>query len=310
MEGNKLKNALDRGVRKRLKSLGAGGGNVTNGALSFGYDEEKRSFFSEVGFAGILGRKAVGSTTKVLPVPMKEEDAVKIARHLNIEFEPGQLARLQPEAMGDSMAAVVVRDMLDVGIVCLRGSLGNNNITHDCMSGMLSASVLQDNKGLSELLAWVSHSTPLFDLLKREFPPTAFWGDDLFSFDNIGFIREIAKKPVVVRDSDALTVNDSNGISKYITIGLSRGALAANASAAKFEVQNDTCMLKWYLHVAVKGFQWRGDTGVAELEHLSSSPSSWEAKTNAAEHLAGFMVETKPPTSQAEDTVKPLSVAR
>ena len=291
-----LKTHLDRGMRKRIAPLGAGNGNVTRGAMCFGY-EKRGEFFDVARLVGSDMPHARQPADKPTTVSwMEEDDAVTIMSNLAIKFEHGLLNKLKPETIAEAMASGVVRDMLDIGIVCLHGTLGSTRSVYDHSDDVLRTSLLCDQKGTTSI-AWIAHSTPLFDLIHNDPRYANFWKNTLYSFDNIGFIRELDLKPIIVRDSSTLEVNEDSEISKYRTIGLFRCGLAAHVDDAVFNLTNDTCELKWYLRIAIRGFKWKDNNTVNDTQQLSNS-SNWHAKTKETERWAGFIIETKPPAGK------------
>ena len=111
-----LKTHLNRGTRKRIAPLSAGNDNVTRGAMCFGYEEGK-NFFDMVGYVDVPNTRQSADKTPPISL-MEEDDAVTIMSDLAIKFEHGLIKKLKPETIANATASGVVRDMLDIGIVC------------------------------------------------------------------------------------------------------------------------------------------------------------------------------------------------
>ena len=292
MNTDELKSHFDKGMRKRIDPLSVGNGNITQGSMCFGYEEDEQ-FFSLVGFAEMTALRQPSDNTTSVQM-MEDSDAVTIASKSSIKFEHDKIVKLKPETLADAMAGGVVRDMLDVGIVCLQGALAQNV---DVAPDVLNADFLHDNTKLS----WIAHSTSLSDLISRMFRPTDFLKKNLYSFDNVGFIRELALKPIIVRDSHALEVNNGREISMYRTIGLSKGGLAVFVDKADFDTtRSDTCQLTWRVRVAVRGFRWQGDKKPINDITKLCEPSNWQAKTEEKDRWAGIILERALPSASKQ----------
>lgn len=230
-----------------------------------------------------------------------------------LDISPSQFLWIQqnPDIAGATwakqLAEQIMKDMLDVAIGSTRAALsqvaavttnvtGNtppdDKATHRNMN--LAVSKFGDHGG--DILAWVMHSTPLYDIYDQGLQN----GASLFSYGTINIGSDPFGRPFIISDNGNLMAAGTPPT--FYNLGLTAGAVMLsnnNDYVDNVDTRNGkenierTMQSEWSYNVGVKGFAWDKATGgEAPTNAALFTPANWDRYSTSHKDLAGVLLIT------------------
>lgn len=182
--------------------------------------------------------------------------------------------------IGVQTAEAVPQEQLDRALAALEAELdATSALEHDRTGGTLRTQDLVD--GLSkrgdaagEVLIWVMHSKPFYDLLKDQVTSgNSIFSSEIFASEIFEGTPASVNRPILVTDSSSLKETDgvSSGTDKYSTLGLTREAAEIVMSEPPVAVLNgpetgsENLYLEWQAeysyNLRLRGLKWDTTNG-------------------------------------------------
>jgi hypothetical protein len=312
--------AMSEVLRQKIDLFNAASG----GSIQLTHSSHQGDFSDTAFFAKISGlvrrRNAYGSGT-VAEKSMAHliDTLVKVAAGTApVRLDPGQFKWIQqnPEvagaALGQQLAIDTLADMLNTAIGVGYAALSQTTaVVHDA-TGLTppedTMSFINLNKGqakfgdqASQLVAWVMHSKPMFDLYGKNLANAA----NLFSFGSVNVVRDPFGKLLIMTDAPALFGDEAGGagVDYYYTLGLVPGALMVgqnNDFDANEETKNGdenitrTYQAEWSYQLGIKGYAWdKANGGKSPTDAALLTSTNWDKYATSNKDLAGVVIKSK-----------------
>lgn len=270
-------------------------------------DYSETAFFAKI--AGLVKRRNAYGSGAVAGKNLSHltETMVKVAAGTPpVALDPGQFNWIQmnPQvagaAMGQQLAGDMMADMLNTGVSSLAPVLAAQaEVFHDGTAGKLDFSKL--NIGASKfgdaanrIVAWVIHSTPMFDLYGANIAN----GANLFKFETINIVADPFGRLFVITDAPGLTYEATG--TKYRTLGLVPGAVRIgqnNDFTDNFETKNGdeniarTYQAEWSFELGLLGYTWDKTNGGKSPNNTAlTTATNWDKLVTSHKDLAGVCV--------------------
>ena len=300
----------------------ASGGAVVLGQKGVQGDFSDQTFWAKI--SGLVRRRNAYGTGSVSEKVMEDlvDTMVKIAAGTPpVRLDPGQFKWIQknPEeagaVLGQQLAIDSLADMLNTALGAGYAALGQvSAVVHDTLAddttapftNKLDFNVLNSGQALfgdmaSQIVAWVMHSKPMFDLYGAALTNA----QQLFSYGSVNVKRDPFGKLLIMTDSPALTFTDTvptPDVAAYATLGLTPGALTAlqgNDFTANEETKNGsenitkTYQAEWSWSLGVKGFAWdKANGGKSPSDAALFTAGNWDRIATSHKDLAGVVIKT------------------
>lgn len=292
---------------------------ATAGAISLSAGEHQGDF-SDVAFfqkiSGLVRRRNAYGTGGVSEKNLKQivDTMVKVAAGTApVRLDPGQFKwiQLNPEtagaALGQQLAIDTMADMLNTSLAATYAAVGQiAAVTYDATAAVAPADLLtflnlnnaQAKFGdqYSQIVAWIMHSKPLFDLYAGNLTNSS----SLFNFGTVNVIRDPFGKLLVTTDSPSLVVTGTPNV--YNTLGLVPGAVIVhqnNDFTANEETKNGdeniirTYQAEWSYELGIKGFSWdKTAGGKSPTDAALKTATNWDRYATDNKDLAGVLLKT------------------
>lgn len=212
--------------------------------------------------------------------------------------------------IGVQTAEAVPQEQLDRALAALEGKLdATADLEHDRTAGDIRTVDLID--GLSkrgdaagEILIWVMHSKPFFDLLKDQVTSTeSIFSSEIFASQVFAGTPASVNRPILVTDSASLEEVDgvSSGVPKYSTLGLTARAAEIVMSAPPIATMegpltgSDNLFLRWQAEYAynlrLRGVKWDiTNGGVNPTDAAVATATNWDDVVSDVKGLPGVIV--------------------
>lgn len=285
---------------------------ATNGAIVLRAGANEGDYNEAASWKKISGlvkrRNAYGSGAQT-PKTLEHiiDRSVKVAAGTPpVSMPPGQFKWIQrnPEeggaVYGQQLAVDAMADMLNTAILAGAVAIGANaNVIVDATAGVANmgtfvtgASKFGDRA--SDLLCWVMHSKPLFDIYGQSLTNSA----SLFSFGTINVRQDGFGRNFVVTDSPALMYTSSG--QKYRTMGLTSGAITVeenNDFTSNVDTSNGdeniqrTIQAEWTYNMSVKGYAWdKTNGGHSPNDAAIGTGTNWDKWVSDDKDTAGVLI--------------------
>lgn len=299
--------------------------SATSGAITLRGGAHQGDYSDTAFFAHVSGlvrrRNAYGKgavTEKVMTHIV--DTMVKIAAGTPpIRLDPGQFKWIQQNpqvagaALGQQLAVATMADMLNIALGCTGAALATDTkVVHDITGktgdeSTLSFGALNSAQALfgdqaSQIVAWIMHSKPLFDLYGKNLTNT----EKLFVYGNVNVSRDPFGKLLIMTDSPNLSATTgANGseVTKFSILGLVPGAVAVdqnNDYTANEETKNGdeniirTFQAEWSYSLGIKGFAWdKTNGGHSPNDAALLTGSNWDKYATSEKDLAGVLLIAK-----------------
>lgn len=294
----------------------ATGGAIQLRSAAHQGDYSDVAFFSKI--AGLLRRRdAYGTGGMSTEKHMRHlvDTMVKVAAGTYpVRLDPGQFKWIQmnPEvagaALGQQLAIDMMADMLNTSLGATHAALSNvPDIIYDATANAspndtLSFGNLNNAQALfgdqsSQIVAWIMHSKPMFDLYGKNLTNS----ERLFNYGNINVMRDPFGKLLVMTDSQNLVATGSPN--EYAVLGLTPGAVIVdqnNDFTANEESRNGeenivrTYQAEWSYNVGIRGFAWdKTNGGKSPNDAALLTSTNWDRYSTSHKDLAGVVVKVK-----------------
>lgn len=296
------------------------GGAIALTSVSRRGDYAKESFFKNI--ANVVTRRdttSVSAATDLL-LTMDEIISVKLNRKIgpvNQTYDAfAKVAMdMSPEAfsvlLGNMVGKAIQVEMLNSGLRAARAALVNNAGTMHTVptNGKLTTEALVDGlskfgDASSSVVAWVMHSKVWFDLVKHQIGSSG--NGDVVS----GIVVQAANpltlnRPVIVTDSDALTVTGGAGSTAYTdyhTLGLTVQGIAIENSETERVVLDEITGLEnlvvrlqgeYAYNAGIKGFRWNTVSGANPNDTALGTGTNWVKAVTSDKSIAGVLVKSR-----------------
>lgn len=297
------------------------GGAIQLSTVSRRGDYNKESFFKNI--SSLVTRRDTSSVSAAtdLPLTMDELISVKLNRKIGPVTQTydafAKIAMdMTPEAfsflLGNMVGKAMQVEMLNSALRAARSAL--NNIaalkhtvptngtlrTTDLVSGLSKR-----GDASTDIAVWVMHSKAYFDLFQHQIGTSAN-GDIVSGVAVQGASPLTLNRPIIVTDSDALTVSGGAGstaYTDYFTLGLSANAVAAENSETERVVLDEVTGLEnlvvrmqgeYAYNLGVKGFKWDVANGGANpADAAVGTGSNWDQAMADTKSLAGIVIQSR-----------------
>ncbi len=245
---------------------------------------------------------------------MLQDTSVKVAAGTPpVEIDPHwwQWIQRSPEeagvVLGNQLAEDMLADMVGVAVKIYSAVIGNiAALTHDgtaannTLANLITAAGKFGDRS-SEILCWVTHSKPIFDIYGTNLSNSA----NLFTYGTVKVIADPLGRPFVVTDQPDLKVTDgvSAGVDLYRTLGLVSQAVLVqqnNDYISNEETSNGkenikrTFQAQWSFNVGLKGFAWDKTAGGKSPTNAAlATASNWDQFATETKDLAGVIVKSR-----------------
>lgn len=271
--------------------------------------------------SGLVRRRNVYGSGSVTEKHLQHllETSVKVAAGTPpIRIDPSFLRWIQrsPEeagvVIGKQLAGDTLADMLNaaarVGVTALTnvtavttdvtataGDAGKTNIAN------LNKAVSKFGDQAQKIVAWLMHSTPLFDIYGQAITNA----NQLFMFDTVQVRQDGFGRVFVITDSPALKQVDgvSAGVDAYVSLGLIPSAIRIDQNGDytdNTETKNGneniqrTWQAEWTYNVGIQGFAWdKVSGGKSPNDSAIGAAGNWDRYATSDKDLAGVALRTK-----------------
>jgi hypothetical protein len=291
----------------------ATGGAITLASAAMQGDFSETAFFKKI--SGLVRRRnAYGSGAVAAKSLQHLVDAmVKVAAGTPpVRIDPGQFRWIQqnPEvagaALGQQLAVDTMADMLNTALGAGVAGIGNNaamvldrTAETDASLSWLVMNLAQAKFGdaSSRIVAWVMHSTPLFQLYANNLTNA----QQLFNFGNVNVSRDPWGRLLIATDSPALFVDATTDY--YNTLGLVEGALAVQMNN-DFDATEETntgdeniirkYQAEWSYNLGLRGYSWdKTNGGKSPNDAALFTGTNWDKWATDNKDTAGVLIKTE-----------------
>lgn len=314
--------AMTEVLRQKIALFNAAsGGAIVLGQQGVQGDFSDQVFWSKI--SGLVRRRNAYGTGSVAEKVMEDlvDTMVKIATGTPpVRIDPSQFKWIQknPEeagvVLGQQLAVDALADMLNTALGAGYAALGQiAGVTLDLLaddttapfSNTLNFATLNRGQAMfgdaaSQIVAWVMHSKPLFDLYGNALANA----ENLFQYGNVNVSRDPFGKLLVATDAPNLTFTDTvptPDVSAYAVLGLVAGALRClqgNDFTANEETKNGnenitrTYQAEWSWTLGVKGFAWdKANGGKSPADAAIFTATNWDRIATSDKDLAGVVIK-------------------
>lgn len=318
-------NELRGGIVETLTQASAMLAGGSNGAIQLSTvsrrgDYSKESFFKNI--SSLVTRRDTTSVAAAtaLPLTMDEIISVKLNRKIGpVDQTYDSFAKIAmtmtPEEfsvlLGGMVGKAMQVEMLNSALRACRAALRNQSaVTYDggtdtITTDDLVAGLAKMGDNASNIVAWVMHSKQYFDLIRHQIGTSA--NGDIVS----GVVLQQASpatlnRPVLVTDSDALTVAGGSGsgaYTDYMCLGLAANGIVVENSEQERLVLDEVTGLEnlvvrmqgeFAYNLGVKGFKWDITNGAANPNDAAvGTGSNWDPAVTSYKDYAGVVIETR-----------------
>lgn len=299
----------------------AAGGVIALSSVSRRGDFAQETFFKNI--ANMIARRDTTSVATVadLLLAMDEIISVKLNRRIGpiaqtydafakvaMNMTPEGLSFLLGGMVGKAMQV----EMLNSALRAARAALNNQAAVKFTVptSGTLQTASLVSGlakfgDASSSVAAWVMHSKAWFDLVNYQISPSAN-GDTIAGTVVMSGIPQTLNRPVIVTDSDALTVSGGSGsgaFTDYFTLGLTPVGVVVESSETERLVLEEVTGLanlvvrmqgEYAYNLGVKGFKWDTTNGLANpADTAIGTGSNWDAAVSSFKDYAGIVIQSR-----------------
>lgn len=290
----------------------ASNGGLILASKPFGGDYSEQSFFALV--TGLVRRRDPYSDGDVTEKSLRTliETMVKVAAGTPpLNMDPGQFNWIKEQpalaaaTWAKQLAPQVMADMLAVAIgsiyAALSGQSSNKLDKTGASPDTMTLGYLVEGAALfgdraNEIVCWLMHSTPWYQLIQAGLLNTA----SLFTYGTVNVVRDPLGRPFVISDQPTLKITGTPNI--FHTLGLVNGGAVINTnndydqvvveSTGKENIKRNM-QAEWSFNVGVKGFTWdKTSGGHAPTNAALFTTANWDKIATSFRDLAGVIIET------------------
>lgn len=287
-------------------------GGLVMASRPFGGDYSETAFFARV--SGLVRRRNPYGSGAVAAKSLQHiiDTMVKVAAGTPpLEMDPGQFEwiKLNPEVAAATyakqLAPETMADMLNISIGALGAALSQvpavvNNVYNAGAPVKLDHIVLNNTvrkfgDGGGNVVAWLMHSTPMYDLYGNALTNS----EHLFSYGTVNIVSDAFGRVFCITDSPNLVLDNGADPDIYRTIGLTSGAAVINLNddyTSNVETKNGdenikrTMQAEWSYGLGIKGFAWdKTNGGKAPTDAALTTATNWDRYSTSHKDLAGVL---------------------
>ena len=289
-----------------------GGLVLTSGSMLGSFSTE--AFWARIAAGTVKRRNVFGTGTLAnQALSMKERSKVKVAAgSFPIDISPSMFTWIQkaPEeaaaVFGRQLAQDTMNDMVNVAMSSLKVALGAQTTNKydgtagTCsLDGLLTASQLYGDRA-SEIVCWLMHSKPNFDLFHGALANDA----KLFTFGSVKVMQDGFGRPFIIADHPSLyTAAESPAVTTYHVLGLTAGAAVVEQNPdflGNISTINGneniarTYQAEWTYNLSLKGFSWdKANGGASPTDAALATATNWDKVALSYRDLGGVLAEFK-----------------
>ena len=277
---------------------------------------EKESFLKEI--SNLITRRDIDSISAPGDLPMTQDEFVSVkinrkigpvAQTLDAWRKIGSTGAEMSFQLGRAVGERKIKDYINTAILCaetaIQGQTALNTdksaaspttLTH----GYLVTALSKMGDAGSDVVVWVMHSKPYYDLIGQAIT------DKIFGVANVtimaGNVATLGR-PTLVIDAPALTDANGSAADTYNVLGLVPGAATVTESEQQEIVSDLVTGLEnlvmrvqgeYAFNVGVKGFAYDyGNGGKNPTDATLGTTSNWDKKATSDKHLAGVRLVVK-----------------
>lgn len=215
--------------------------------------------------------------------------------------------------IGVQTAEALPQEQLDRALAALEAKLdATTALEHDRTAGTMRTQDLVD--GLSkrgdaagDVLIWVMHSKPFYDLLKEQVTSSnSIFSSEIFASQIFGGTAASVNRPILVTDSASLKETDgvSSGVDKYSTLGLTARAAEIVMSEPPVAVMDgpetgsENLFLRWQAeysyNLRLRGVKWDTTSGGKNPTNAAvATATNWDDVVSDNKGLPGVIVTSR-----------------
>ena len=284
-------------------------GAIVLASRPFSGDYSDTAFFAKV--SGLIRRRDPYATGAIAKKSLQHiiDTMVKIgAGTAELDISKAQFRWIQQNpaiaaaTFAQQLAKDQLQDMLRLAIGSTRAALATQaEVVHDGTAGKIThramnAAVSKFGDYGNEIVVWVMHSTPLYDLYDAGLAN----GEALFSYGTVNIASDPFGRIFVVSDNASLlTAGTPN---TYHTLGLVPGAVTVNMNddydSNVDERNGDENIVRsfqseWSYNLGVKGFAWdKTNGGKAPQDAAILTGTNWDRYATSHKDLPGVLLNT------------------
>lgn len=297
------------------------GGAIALSSVSRRGDYAKESFFKNI--SSLITRRDTTSVSAAsdLYLAMDEIISVKLNRKIGPVAQTRDAFRKiamdsSPEAFSFRLGSMIGKgmqvEMLNTGLRAARAGLANQSSvlytvpsTGTMTTAGLVSGLAKFGDASNRISAWVMHSKVWFDLIGYQIGGSAN-GDVVSGIVVQAGVPQTLNRPVIVTDSDALTVAGGSGsgaYTDYFTLGLTPfGIVVENTEQEEVVLQDVTGLEQLSVRLqgeyaynqGLKGFKWDiANGGANPLDTALGTGSNWDPAASSYKDYAGVVIQSR-----------------
>lgn len=288
---------------------------LTPRALKGHYNRE--AFFKDV--AGLVSRRDITSTAPAAILRMEQDEVIGVKCNRKVGPVANTLDSFKKAGLSVEQASVVfgrlagtrkMRDMLNTAIAAVSAAIESNGTatTYDATSDSpttatplaLQRTLAKFGDSSQDIVAWVAHSKPHFDVLGQLITDKVTGLADIVTIQ--GAIPAYNGKPSIVTDSPALRDEVSSETTNYNTLGLVRDAVIVEESEDEtFYTDIEGGAENLYrifqsehaYNVTVRGHKWNTVAGINPSDAAVATPANWIRVAHDTKLTAGVRLVSR-----------------
>lgn len=265
-------------------------------------------------------RRDITTTSGITPTALTQDNtvSVKLNRQSNVvgvSLDSLKKAGKSWEEIvyvaAKQYAEVKMQDMLNSGLIAVESAIeaGSTASNYDATSASPKTLITTDlvealakfGDRAGDIVAWVMHSKPFYDLVKSQEPDQIYNNDSGLTI--YGGAPASYGRPIIVTDSPALTDANGSATDTYNVLGLTRGALTIDESEEESFVIGETVVAvhnmyrpikgEYAYNVGVRGMRWKVATGANPADATLGTTSNWERAVTSIKYTAGVRIKVE-----------------
>ena len=280
-----------------------------------GGDYDKETFFDLT--ASLITRRDTTSVSAATDLAITSDEFVGVK--LNRKIGPiGQTLdawrkidkdeKIMSFIIGQQTAKATAQEMLNRALAALEAKLQSvTALYHNATDGTiastdLSTGLQKAGDSANDVLIWVMHSKPYWDLVTNQITNAIYRANGVKIMDGV---PATLGRPVLVTDSDSLLEADgvSSGVDAYSTLGLKAGAVTIKESEPSRTVldlvtglENIVYRLQgeYAYNLSLRGCEWDVANGAANPSNAAVATSSnWDTQVASNKLLPGVIIRSR-----------------
>ncbi len=277
---------------------------------------DKQSFFQDI--SGLISRRDMTSVAAATDLPMTQDELIGVKVHRNIgpvthSIGALKLADTSMEEMsftlGQMTAKAILKNQVNTGLIAAETAIeGQASLNYDA-TGLATKTLTYSHlvNGLAlfgdranEIVAWVMHSKPFFDLMEQGISDKITnVADVIIHQGTLGTLN----RPAIVTDSAAIWDLNGTDTDTYSVLGLVENALVVTESEEQEIVGEKVTGLKqlafrmqgeFGFSINCKGMKWDTENGGANpTDGALGTTTNWDKVATSDKDLLGVRIKVQ-----------------